>query len=74
MGRLGNFARSLKPGNDRELAAKQYAGRESATDRSARGTFGKPPRNTARAAQQGQEWEDGYWRRIPKTNWYRGQG
>lgn len=31
-----NFGRSLKPGNDRELAATQYAGRESASDAAAR--------------------------------------
>ncbi|MEH0650681.1 hypothetical protein QA995_14870 [Streptomyces scabiei] len=30
------FARSLAPGNDHELAATQYAGQESATDRAAR--------------------------------------
>lgn len=36
MGRLGNFVRSLAPGNDHELAATRYAGRPSASDRSAR--------------------------------------
>jgi hypothetical protein len=36
MGRLGNFVRSLTPGNDHELAATQYAGQESASDRAAR--------------------------------------
>jgi hypothetical protein len=36
MSALGNFLRSLTPGNDHELAATQYAGRESATDRAAR--------------------------------------
>lgn len=36
MGRLGNFVRSLTPGNDHELAATQYAGQESATDKAAR--------------------------------------
>lgn len=30
------FLRSLKPGNDHELAATQYADRESASDRAAR--------------------------------------
>jgi hypothetical protein len=30
------FLRSLIPGNDHQLAATQYAGRESATDRAAR--------------------------------------
>lgn len=33
---LRDFARSLKAGNDRELAATQFAGRESASDRAAR--------------------------------------
>jgi hypothetical protein len=33
---LRDFARSLMPGNDHQLAAEQYAGRESATDRAAR--------------------------------------
>lgn len=33
---IRSFARSLLPGNDHELAATQYAGRESATDRAAR--------------------------------------
>jgi hypothetical protein len=30
------FFRSLKPGNDQELAAEQYAGQESASERAAR--------------------------------------
>lgn len=33
---LGNFFRSLTPGNDHELAATQYAGRESASDEASR--------------------------------------
>lgn len=33
---IRDFARSLMPGNDHQLAATQYAGRESATDRAAR--------------------------------------
>lgn len=36
MGAVGNFFRSLAPGNDRQLAATQYAGRESATESAAR--------------------------------------
>lgn len=36
MGRLGNFVRSLTPGNDHQLAATQYAGRESASEKAAR--------------------------------------
>ncbi|MER6331843.1 hypothetical protein ABT298_21415 [Streptomyces sp. NPDC001034] len=33
---LRDFARSLKPGSDQQLAAIQYAGHESATDRASR--------------------------------------
>ncbi len=36
MGALGRFMRSLKPGDDHQLAAEQYAGRESASDRAKR--------------------------------------
>ncbi len=36
MGRIRDFARSLKPGNDHQLAATQYAGREPASDRAKR--------------------------------------
>ncbi len=36
MSAIGRFMRSLKPGNDHELAATQYAGRESASDRAKR--------------------------------------
>ncbi|MFJ1606983.1 hypothetical protein ACIOHS_26970 [Streptomyces sp. NPDC088253] len=32
---IRDFARSLKPGNDRELARTQYAGRQSASDAAA---------------------------------------
>lgn len=35
MGRLSDFARSLRPGNDQELA-KSYKDEESASDRAAR--------------------------------------
>ncbi len=47
MGAIGNFVRSLIPGNDHELAATQYADRESASDRAAR----KDAERAARAAQ-----------------------
>ncbi len=36
MGALGRFVRSLAPGNDHQLAATQYAGRESASETAAR--------------------------------------
>ena len=47
---LRAFARSLRPGNDRELAATQYAGRESASDRAARI---RRERHHARVAREG---------------------
>lgn len=47
MSRLGNLARSLKPGNDRELADNLSAQRRASHHRSVPST-----------AQAGQEWED----------------
>ncbi|MFE7236110.1 hypothetical protein ACFVAF_36960 [Streptomyces sp. NPDC057596] len=58
MGAFGNFLRSLTPGNDRELAATQYAGRESASGRAARKRReGHRRTGVNRAAQQGEQWE-----------------
>lgn len=77
MGLLGNFARSLKPGNDAQLAATQYAGRESASDRSSgrSKTFGRPSRNVAAAAKKGQDWSDREQMNSPGgTLWHRGKG
>ncbi|MFJ2717433.1 hypothetical protein [Streptomyces sp. NPDC087437] len=55
---LRDFARSLMPGNDRALAAEQYADRESATDRAARKRReGHRSKGVKRAAQQGEQWE-----------------
>ncbi|MEU6010912.1 hypothetical protein [Streptomyces sp. NPDC047453] len=55
---FGDFVRSLKPGNDRELAATQYAGRESGTARAARlRREGHRGKGVKRAAQQGEQWE-----------------
>lgn len=49
----------LRPGNDRQLAATQYAGRESATDRAARKRREKYHAGSAtRSARKGQAWED----------------
>ncbi|MEU9921892.1 hypothetical protein AB0H51_11445 [Streptomyces griseoluteus] len=48
MSRLGDFARSLKPGNDKELAADLSASRRASHRRT----------GAARAARQGQKWED----------------
>ena len=63
-------------GNDHELAATQYEGRESASSRAARreraprsSTFGKPSRNTTEAARRGQAWEDADSRST--TGWFR---
>lgn len=39
------------------------------------GRFRRAKTTSAReAADKGQDWEDDYWRHIPKTNWFRGQG
>lgn len=43
------FLRSLLPGNDRQLAATQYAGRSSASDRAARLRRMAHARNLAKA-------------------------
>lgn len=72
---LGNFGRSLVPGNDAELAATQYAGRESASGRASRSkTFGKPDRTSRDAARRGQAWEDADRQRHTTTSWWRGRG
>ncbi|WP_445524779.1 hypothetical protein [Streptomyces cyslabdanicus] len=55
---FGDFVRSLKPGNDRALAAEKYAGRESATARATRKRHeGHRRTGVNRAAQQGERWE-----------------
>ncbi|MFK0124905.1 hypothetical protein ACIQSP_16510 [Streptomyces nigra] len=58
-------------GNDRQLAATKYAGRESATDRAARTRRQGHRRNTTRAARQGQAWEDRDRAQEVTTDWYR---
>ena len=45
-------------GNDRERAATQYAGHESASEKAARKRREGHRRNTSKAARQGQAWED----------------
>ncbi|MFC8361114.1 hypothetical protein ACFUIY_14725 [Streptomyces griseorubiginosus] len=70
---IANLGRSLKPGNDAELARTQYAGRESASERAASRTFGRPSRNAREADQQGQAWEEADRRRHGATAWYRGR-
>jgi hypothetical protein len=69
MGAIGNFVRSLIPGNDHELAATQYADRESASDRAARKDAERAARaarenrathrrNAVKADRKGQAWGD----------------
>lgn len=59
MGAFGNFIRSLVPGNDHQLAATQYAGRESASDRAARKRRERYHNGGAtKTAREGQAWED----------------
>lgn len=58
MGRLGNFVRSLTPGNDHQLAATQYAGQESATDSAARKERARRSRAADKAYRKGQAWAD----------------
>jgi len=52
MGAFGNFVRSLVGGNDHELAATQYAGRESASAAAARKTAEREQRAAERRRQQ----------------------
>lgn len=52
----------LRPGNDRELAATRYAGRESASDRKARletERATKPAKNAGQADRTGNRWQSG---------------
>jgi hypothetical protein len=58
-------------GNDRQLAATKYAGRESATDRAARSRRQGHRRNTTQAARQGQAWEDRDRAQERGSRWYR---
>lgn len=54
---IRDFARSLRPGDDRQLAETQYAGRESASDRAARKRRENHHRNIPTAAATGEAWE-----------------
>lgn len=54
----------LAPGNDRELAATQYAGRESATDRAARRRREDHHKNLTSNARKQQAREDKFWRAL----------
>lgn len=61
---LGNFFRSLAPGNDHELARTQYAGRESASDEAARKERARRSRAADRADRKGNAWADKQRRRY----------
>ncbi|MFB7597232.1 hypothetical protein [Streptomyces sp. NPDC056160] len=58
-------------GNDQQRAATQYAGRESATDRTARQRRAGHRRSVPKAARQGQAWEDRDRAQDRKGGWYR---
>jgi len=55
----------LRPGNDHELAATEYAGRESASDEAARKERARRSRAADRADRKGQAWADKQGRRHP---------
>lgn len=71
MGALGRFVRSLVPGNDRELAATQYAGRESASDEAARKRRERHRKNAGRAAAKGEQWQTRDRAQDGRGTWYR---
>lgn len=64
MGRLGNFVRSLTPGDDHELARTQYADRESATDSAARKDRARRSKVADKADRKGNAWADKQRRRY----------
>jgi hypothetical protein len=62
--------------SDRELAATKYAGRESASERTARrqrerGSMGRGHHTVAGAAAAGERWEESDRRRFGKNPFYR---
>lgn len=61
---LGNFFRSLVPGNDHELARTQYADRESATESAARAQRARRSKAATKADRRGQAWADKQRRRY----------
>lgn len=60
MGRLGDFARSLRPGNDAQLAADLTIQRRVRRSHAA-----------TQAYRQGQAWEDRDRQQDTKGSWYR---
>lgn len=57
------FLSWLTPGNDHELAATQYADRESATDSAARADRTRRSKAATKADRKGQAWADKHRRR-----------
>ncbi|MCX4703890.1 hypothetical protein [Streptomyces sp. NBC_01373] len=58
------FLSWLVPGNDHQLAATQYEGRESASDRAARRRREDHHKNLTRNARKQQAREDKFWRNL----------
>jgi hypothetical protein len=72
MGLRSAIANALGGGNDRQLAATKYAGRESATETaSRRNRAGHRRGGATRAARQGQTWEDRDRAQDKRGGWYR---
>ncbi|MEU2426926.1 hypothetical protein ABZ619_38940 [Streptomyces sp. NPDC007851] len=67
MGAFGNLIRSLTPGNDRELAATQYRGQESA---SAEASRLRAERHRARVRRDG----DNAGTKVPRRHRKHGNG
>lgn len=61
----------LVGGNDRELAATRYAGRESASARAARKRRAKYHRSVTKTDRKGQAWVDKGRSKEVGTDWYR---
>lgn len=58
MGAFGRFIRSLTPGNDHQLAARDYTGRESASATAHRKRVERHQRHgAAKAGRHGEQWE-----------------
>ncbi|MEU1141801.1 hypothetical protein ABZ392_33835 [Streptomyces sp. NPDC005885] len=64
---MGIFSRGTKSSRDYPAAGTSVTG-DSSRFRRAKTTGARE------SAGKGQDWEDDYWRHIPKTNWFRGQG
>ena len=72
MGALGRFMRSLTPGNDHQLAARDYPGHESASDEAARKRRERHRgQGSQRAAARGQRWDAKDRTQDRKGTWYR---